>query len=63
MKTFDNYYLKLSFIQKTMEFIFDNANDIDYDEENISFVVQELTLDFHTSNSSLEAEFSRISVI
>ena len=26
-----------------MEFIIDNANDIDYDEENISFVVQELT--------------------
>ena len=26
-----------------MEFIFDNANDIDNDEENISFVVQELS--------------------
>ena len=26
-----------------MEYIFNNANDIDYDEENISFVVQELT--------------------
>ena len=26
-----------------MEFIFNNADDIDYDEENISFVVQELT--------------------
>ena len=26
-----------------MEYIFNNANDIDNDEENISFVVQELT--------------------
>ena len=26
-----------------MDFIFDNANDIDFDEENISFVVQELS--------------------
>ena len=26
-----------------MEYIFNNANDIDYDEENISFSVQELT--------------------
>ena len=43
MKTLDNYSFKLSFIQKTMEFIFDNANDIDYDEKNISFVVQKLS--------------------
>ena len=30
-----------------MEFIIDNANDFDYDEENISFVVQELTAAAH----------------
>ena len=36
-----------------MEYIFNNANDIDNDEENISFVVQELSgvtfqiVDFH----------------
>ena len=30
-----------------MEFIIDNANDFDYDEENISFVVQELTAVVH----------------
>ena len=37
MKTLDNYSFKLSFNKKTMELIIDNANDIDYDEENISF--------------------------
>ena len=30
-----------------MEFIIDNANDFDDDEENISFVVQELTAAAH----------------
>ena len=47
MKKLDNYSFKLSFFLKTMEFIIDNANDIDYDEENTSFVVQELTVDVY----------------
>ena len=47
MKTLENYSIKLSLKKKTMKFIIDNANDFDDDEENISFVVQELTAAAH----------------
>ena len=36
-------FLEYYYSYDTMEFIFNNANDIDNDEENISFVVIELT--------------------